>query len=70
MNPITDRKPVRRVFRVVDIDDKNEPYALLNAGGDQIRTDRNPRRLVDYALDSGQADDVRHDYDMVKEAQR
>lgn len=64
MNPITDLKPKRKVFRIVGIDDANEPFGLIDPEGSQVRQDANPRRLADYALDSGLADDVRHDYDL------
>lgn len=70
MKVVTDMKPVRKVFRVVDIDDKKEPYGLLDPTGLQIRIAANPKRLVDYALNSGLADDVRCDYDLIKAAAR
>ncbi len=67
MNVITDKK-AEKIYRVVDIDDKNEPFGLLDENDVQIRMDANPRRLVDFALEGGLADRVRHDYSLIKEA--
>lgn len=70
MKVITDPKPIVTTVRIIDIEDKREPYALVDAEGNQLRTDANPRRLAEYALNSGRGDRVRHDYDMIKAADR
>ena len=66
MKPITDQKPPRRVFQIVDTvpPDKRDPLTLLDPDGIALACDHSPRVLADRAFDAG-ADDVRHAYDLV-----
>lgn len=59
-------KKSERVFRIVDSGDKNEPFLLVDADGNQVRMDAKPQPLADYALSADLCDRVRHDYDLVK----
>lgn len=69
MTPVTDVKPVRRVFRIVDaVAGASEPYNLLDVAGKVIDTGKDPRRLADYALEIG--DEVKHDSDLIRWEQR
>lgn len=65
--PVTDSKIERKVYRIVDAAAGTpEPFNLLDPSGLCIRTGHNTQDLADYALESGLADDVRHDEDLVK----
>ncbi len=75
MRVVTDQKPVKRVFRIVDVSDdvldsERHPFSLLGPDGASIRLGATPRELADYALNVLDADAVRHDYDLVKAAGR
>lgn len=58
-------KKGERVFHIVPSGDKNEPFMLVDADGKQVRHDRKPGPLADYALTADLCDRVSHDYDLV-----
>lgn len=64
-NPPLYPKKNERVFRIVDSNDKNEPFLLIDGEGNQVRMDAKPQTLADYALNADLCDRVRHDYDLV-----
>lgn len=71
MNPVTDKKPPKRVYRIVDVPgDKRHPFALLDSADTSIRVGATTRELANYAFDSGLADEVRHDEDLIAQVQR
>ncbi len=63
MRVVTDKKPTKVIYRIVDSLDEAFPFALHDDAGNPIQIDRNPHRLADFALENG-ADVVRHDYDI------
>ncbi len=63
MTPITDAKPIKRVFKIDRAVAPECGFALYDTTGLCIRVDAKPRPLADYALDSGLADEVFHAYD-------
>lgn len=61
---MNEKKPQRELY-IESSTDRDEPFQLVDKEGNQIRLDRTPERLADYALSVDLCDVVRHRYDLV-----
>lgn len=70
MTPITDTKPAKKIWRLVDTipAETRNPYTLIDDTGTHRDMGLSKSRLADFAFEHG-ADEVSHDYSHIRPGQ-